>query len=122
MRACERKYRRIKYQQTVELKTAAGLVLNAHGENISADGIEIVCDELSAKAVLPLNYQRDPDKPLLLSVELNLDDKGTPLLVSCCVMNVRRLSQDVFSFHLQFTKLKPQSLRLLEELVSKQIN
>lgn len=122
MKACERKYRRIKYQQTVELKTATGLVLNAHGENISADGLEIVCDQLSAKAVLPLDYQRDPDKPLLLSVELNLDEKGKSLPVSCSVMNVRRLSQDIFSFNLQFTKLKPQSLQLLEELVSKQIS
>lgn len=122
MKAYERKYRRIKYQQTVELKTATGLVLNAHGENISADGLEIVCDQVSAKAVLPLDYQRDPDKPLLLSVELNLDDKSKPLPVSCSVMNVRRLSQDIFSFNLQFTKLKPQSLQLLEELVSKQIS
>ncbi|MDX2425592.1 MAG: PilZ domain-containing protein [Cycloclasticus sp.] len=122
MKAYRRKFTRIKYKQTVQLKTADGLALIARSENISVEGLEIVCDQLSAKAISPSAYRPDPEKPLLLSAELSLDDTGNTMKTVCCLKNVRRLSQDTFNLHLKFTVLKSQSLRLLEELFSKQIN
>ncbi|MEH6504463.1 MAG: PilZ domain-containing protein [Cycloclasticus sp.] len=122
MKTYQRKHTRIKYRQSVQLKTTDGLALSGRSENISTEGLEIVCDQVSAKAILPLDYQRDPEKQLLLSAELRLDDSGNMLNAVCCVKNIRRLSQDTFSLHLQFTTLKPQSQQLLEQLVSKQVN
>lgn len=120
MRAYERKYIRVEYRQDVRLRTQSGVQLIAHSENISAGGVEIVCDRITAQTIMPVEYQFDPDEPLILSIELCLDDEGNTLHASCSVQNVRRLAQDCFGFNLKFDTFKRQSGQLLEGFVKEQ--
>ncbi|PCI18562.1 MAG: PilZ domain-containing protein [Piscirickettsiaceae bacterium] len=122
MRAYERKYIRIEYRKDVRLRTRSGVELLAHSENISAGGIEIVCDRITAQTIMPVEYQFDPDEPLVLSVELSLDNLGDTLHASCSVQNVRRLAQDSFGFNLKFNTFKQQGAQLLEGFVKEQSN
>ncbi|HIF18258.1 MAG TPA: PilZ domain-containing protein [Cycloclasticus sp.] len=102
MQTNKRRCERIQYQQDVWLKTAAGLALLAKSNNLSAGGMEILCDQITAMSIKPLGYQLEPDKPLLLSISFCLDKGDESFHASCCVQNMHRLAQDLFSFNLSF--------------------
>lgn len=120
MRAYERKYIRVEYRQDVRLRTQSGVQLVAHSENISAGGVELVCDRVTAQMIMPMDYQFDPDNPLIVSIELSLGDGDNHLHATCTVQNVRRLAQDCFGFNLKFNTFKRQSEGLLEGFVKQQ--
>jgi hypothetical protein len=120
MRAYERKYIRVEYRQDVQLRTQTGIQLIAHSENISAGGVEVVCDRITAQTIMPVDYQFDPDTPLVLSIELSLGEEDHHLYATCSVQNVRRLAQDCFGFNLKFNTFKRQSEGLLEGFVKEQ--
>jgi hypothetical protein len=118
MRVHERQYIRVEYHQEVRLETAGDLKLLARSENICAGGLGIICDQVTAYAMMPMGYQVNPDKPLLLSIELQLGEDV--LQATCCVQNSYRLAQESFCFNLKFMTIGQDGEQQLDRFMKKQ--
>ncbi|MEO1888352.1 MAG: PilZ domain-containing protein [Cycloclasticus sp.] len=114
----KRRCKRIQYQQEVRLKTAAGLELLAKSNNLSAGGMEILCDRITATSIKPLGYQLEPDNRLLLSVSFCLNEGDESFYANCCVQNMHRLAQELFSFNLSFLDCKDSDKNRLERFIN----
>jgi c-di-GMP-binding flagellar brake protein YcgR len=110
---------RVGHQQQVRLRTDVGLELSAQSANLSLGGMEILCDQLTAKAIKPLGYQLAPDTPLL-SISFCLSEGGKPLHATGCVRNMHRLAQESFSFNLAFTEYKQDDRKRLQRFIDEQ--
>lgn len=118
MRVYERQYVRVEYHREVRLGTAEYPNLLVRSDNISAGGLGISCDQVTAEAIMPSGYQLNPEKPLLLSVELDLVD--TKLQATCSIQNSYRLAEDSFSFNLKFIKFEKDGQQWLEDFMKQQ--
>jgi len=112
----ERKYLRVPCQQDVHLVSGSGMNLMAHSDNISAGGVEIICDRMTTQIIMPSGYQFDPENPIILSLKIDLGE-GNIIHASCSVQNLRRLSQDSFGLNLKFKNLERQNGSMLESFV-----
>ena len=118
MRTCERQYVRVEYPREVQLTTADNLKLIVHCENVSAGGLSIRCDQITAAAMMPLGYQLNPSNPLLLSIELCLDD--AKLEAICGIKNSYRSAENSFCFNLKFIAFEKNSQQCLDNFMKKQ--
>lgn len=118
MRVYERQYVRAVYRRDIRLKTDEYSNLLARCENISAGGLGIYCDQITAQVIMPSGYQLSPEKPLLLSVELDL--AGAEFRATCSVQNSYRLSQDKFNFNLKFISFEGNGQENLEAFLKQQ--
>ena len=118
MQLYERKSVRVKYHQEVRLETVGHLKLVVCTDNISAGGLGINCDQVTAQAIMPSGYQLSPERPLLLLVELDLAD--AKLQATCSVQNNYRLAQDSFSFNLKFIRFEKDGQQQLENFMKQQ--
>ncbi len=118
MRVYERQYVRAVYRRDIRLKTDEYSNLLARCENISAGGLGIYCDQITAQVIMPPGYQLSPEKPLLLSVELDL--AGAEFRATCSVQNSYRLSQDKFNFNLKFISFEGNGQENLEAFLKQQ--
>ncbi len=118
MQVYERKYRRVNYQQEIELETASRLKLQACAENISLGGIGMTCDRITAQEILPMGYQLNHEPSMRLSVRLTLDN--TTIMVTCGIQNSYRLAENAYSFNLKFIAFEQTSLQLLDSFIKKQ--
>ena len=82
-------------------------------------GLEIRCDQVTAHAMMPFDYQFDPESPLMLSLTIYLDDLETPLQVSCCILNTYRLAQDLFCFNLKFVLIEESDQQQLAVFINR---
>ena len=118
MQGYERKYRRVNYQQEIELETANRLKLQACAENISLGGIGMTCDRITAQEILPVGYQLNHEPSMRLSVRLTLDN--ATIMVTCSIQNSYRLAENSYSFNLKFMAFEQTSLELLDSFIKKQ--
>ena len=118
MRTYERQYVRVEYHREVQLTTADNFKLKAHCENISAGGLGIRCDQLTAQAMMPSGYQLNPSNPMLLLIELFLDD--ALLEATCAVVNSYRSAEDSFCFNLKFIGFEKDTQQCLDDFMTKQ--
>jgi len=118
MRVFERQYVRVEYHREVRLETGEHLKLLVRSENISAGGLGISCDQVTAQAIMPSGYQLSPERPLLLSVELELAD--VKLQTTCSIQNNYRLAQDSFCFNLKFLRFENDGQKQLENFMKLQ--
>lgn len=84
--------------------------------NISREGIQLIFDQASAQHLVPRGYMLDPNTPLKVKAIINLRNQHI-LEVPCVVRAIRRLAQDAFSFHLEFSQLVEPDLAHLERFV-----
>lgn len=121
MRKYERKHPRLACQLSVQLETETGTKLKARSENISIGGIGIVCDQITAKILMPMGYRLLPDMPLIVQMGICLDT-SEKAHVRCRVVNAQRLSQDAFMLNVQFLSFEKSSQEALERFVGERIN
>lgn len=118
MRVHERQYVRVEYHREIRLETLEHLKLLVRSDNISAGGLGISCDRVTAQAIMPSGYQLSPERPLLLFVELDL--AGAKLQATCSIQNKYRLAQDSFSFNLKFIRFEKGGQQQLENFMKQQ--
>jgi len=114
----KRRDKRTEHEQQVLLCLDNELTLPAQSTNISMDGLEIRCDRKTAEKVMPCGYPINLKKAGLLTLKVCLKDGGEPLQVTCSVMNMYRLAQDLFCFNLKFTSLEEQSQQQLKGFIN----
>jgi len=118
MQGYERRYRRVNYQQEIELETVSRLKLQACAENISLGGLGMTCDRITAQEILPMANQLKQEPSIRLSVRLTLDN--TTIMVTCGIQNSYRLAENLYSFNLKFIAFEQASLQLLDSFIEKQ--
>jgi len=115
---CRRRDKRIECDQKVLLLRLDDLTLQARATNISMAGLEISCNQQVAEKVKPFWTPIKEGDEDLLSLNVCLNDENKPLQLTCAVINMYRLSQDVFSFNLKFTALEEQDQQQLEGFIN----
>lgn len=111
-----RHYPRHSWKGRVKVLSKEGVALFGVARNISSEGIQLVFDQASAQHLVPQGFLLDPTKPLEVRAVISLRNQNI-LEVGCQIRNVRRLSQDAFSFHLEFSKLLGRDQDLLVQFV-----
>jgi len=114
MLSCKRRSKRAESEQQVLLCLSDNLTLQAYSTNISMEGLEIRCNQETAEKVMPCSYPLNLEKAGLLTLEVCLKGADKPLQVTCSVMNMYRLAQDLFCFNLKFSSLEKQGQQQLE--------
>jgi len=118
MDLCRRRDKRIECDQKVLLLRSDDLTLQARATNISMAGLEIRCNQQVAEEVKPFWAPIKEGGGDSLSLKVCLNDGSKPLQLTCAVINMYRLSQDVFSFNLKFTPLEEQEQQQLEGFIN----
>jgi len=118
MDLCRRRDKRIECDQKVLLPRSDDLTLQARATNISMAGLEIRCNQQVAEKVKPFWGPVKVGGGDLLLLNVCLNDENKPLQLTCAVINMYRLSQDLFCFNLKFTPLEKQSLQQLEGFIN----
>lgn len=99
------------------MTSAEGVALYGVARNISCEGVHLVFDQASAQHLVPLGFKLDPRHPIELNATINLRYQHV-MEVCCHIRNVRRLSQDAFSFHLEFIQLNDVDMGHLQSFLN----
>jgi hypothetical protein len=111
-----RHYARHTWKGRVKVISNDGVALFGVARDISIEGVQLIFDQASAKHLVPCGFQLDPRDPVEVKAVVSLRNQHI-LEVPCMIRNVRRLAQDAFSFHLEFSRLIERDIDLLARFV-----
>ncbi len=100
----------------VDLVLADGTILPVESLNISATGIQVLCDKWVTDAIEPRGIQTHPVSQIKLKVvtELPSNHGKNKLYAYCKIVSAQRLSQDEYTLSLAYTGFENNSENALD--------
>ena len=114
-----REYPRIPVTLPVEVQVADGARINVKMCNISRAGMQLACDPITVKRLLPGGQPPLPGQPVTLDVrfELPSGQDTVPISVRCNAIFSRRVAQNEFRLGLQFASFEAEGYDHIENYI-----